>query len=310
MKIDAVSLSWAGDKYLGRSYKEMDCQEFMERCMADVGYRRDLAGSNAWYRAMTWTGTPEECKRVFGEIPKGAFLFILEQNGREPEKYRKDGIGNASHIGMKTGRNDGAIHSSSSRGKVATSVFRDKTIKNGGWNRVGLLDVFDYGKSVNWVLEHIGIGQEPAADPDPAEKKPADGGKTMRGKVYAENGGTVKLRQKPSTGCGIYWDIPVGTEMEILEQGDVWSRCTVGGRTGWMKNEFVQLIEEGEPAAAPDPDDEMDPDPVEDFTPGNLDDDGQGYVTLCVKLTQEEAQQLLPIVDKLQWNLVQLVGRG
>ena len=169
MKIDAVSLSWAGDKYLGRSYKEMDCQAFIERCMADVGYRRDLAGSNAWYRAMTWTGTPEECKRVFGEIPKGAFLFILEQNGREPEKYRKDGIGNASHIGMKTGRNDGAIHSSSSRGKVATSVFKDKTIKNGGWNRVGLLDVFDYGKSVNWVLEHIGIGQEPAADPDPAE---------------------------------------------------------------------------------------------------------------------------------------------
>ena len=54
----------------------------------------------------------------------------------------------------------------------------------------------------------------------------------------------------------------------------------------------------------------MDPDPVEDFTPGDLDDDGQGYVTLCVRLTQEEAQQLLPIVDRLQWNLVQLVGRG
>ena len=292
MKIDAVSLSWAGDKYLGRSYKEMDCQAFIERCMADVGYRRDLAGSNAWYRAMTWTGTPEECKRVFGEIPKGAFLFILKQDGKEPKKYQKDGIGNASHIGMKTGRNDGAINSSSSRGKVATSVFKDKSI-NGGWNRVGLLDVFDYGKSVNWVLEHIGIGQEPAADPDPAD--PTGGGKKMKGKVIAENGGTVKLRQKPSSSCPTYWDVPVGTEMEILEQGDGWSKCIANGRTGWMKNEYIQLID----GAASDP--------GEDFTLGDVEDAGE-YVTLCVQMRPEEAAMLLPIVDKLQWNLVQIVG--
>lgn len=54
----------------------MDCQKFVEKCLADVGIKKDLAGSNAWFRYMTWTGTPEECKKKFGKVPAGAFLFI------------------------------------------------------------------------------------------------------------------------------------------------------------------------------------------------------------------------------------------
>ena len=54
----------------------MDCQKFVENCLAEVGIKKDLAGSNTWYRYITWTGTPEECKQKFGRIPPGAFLFI------------------------------------------------------------------------------------------------------------------------------------------------------------------------------------------------------------------------------------------
>ena len=233
MKYDAAALARAGDQYLGRSYSEMDCQAFVEKCMSDVGYGRNLAGSNAWYRAMDWTGPPEECVSVFGCVPAGALLFILEDDGKEPAKYRGDGIGNASHIGIKTGRGDGAIHSSKSRGGVATSVFKDKTIKNGGWNRVGLLRVFDYGKSVNWVLEH---GQT-----EPGAQEAEKGDEPLTGIVTAENGGTVKLRQKPSTDCGLWWDVSVGTEVRIIERGDTWTKCVADGRTGWMKNEYIRI---------------------------------------------------------------------
>ena len=41
------------------------------------------------------------------------------------------------------------IHASSSRGKVAESVFTGKTIPNGGWNRVGLTPWVDYGLDEN-----------------------------------------------------------------------------------------------------------------------------------------------------------------
>ena len=45
-KIDARELAQAGFRYLGRSYSEMDCQGFVERCLADCGNHTDLGGSN------------------------------------------------------------------------------------------------------------------------------------------------------------------------------------------------------------------------------------------------------------------------
>ena len=153
--VSALTVSLMGDKYLGRTYSQMDCQAFVEQCLADAGLSIDLPGSNAWYRTMTWVGTPEECRAKFGSIPVGAFLYILEQNGREPDIYKADGIGNASHIGLYIGRESGAIHSSYSKNGVYYSYFAGSTI-NGGWNRVGLWNELDYGESVNGVLRQLG----------------------------------------------------------------------------------------------------------------------------------------------------------
>ena len=62
--------------------------------------------------------------KQFGSVPKGALLFILEPVGpKTPAKFRDDGIGDVTHMGIVTGRGDGAIHSSGSRGCVATSKF-------------------------------------------------------------------------------------------------------------------------------------------------------------------------------------------
>ena len=232
MKYSAEEFSRAGDQFLGRSYEEMDCQALVERMMAAVGYKRDLGGSNSWYRECIkngWTGTPEECLREFGSVPKGALLFIREDvSASTPGKFRDDGIGDITHMGVKTGRGDGAIH----------SKFRDRTIPNGGWNRVGLLNVFFYGKTVDWVLEHGGTSpchpeQSEGSDNNVKERVP------MKGTVTAKSGSTVKLRQKPGTDCTIYWNIPVGTEMEIVDQRENWSKCICSGLTGWMKNEFI-----------------------------------------------------------------------
>ena len=68
-KYSAEELSRAGDRFLGRSYSEMDCQEFIEQCLRVIGLVINLKGSNAWFRQMSWTGTPEECKARFGKIP-------------------------------------------------------------------------------------------------------------------------------------------------------------------------------------------------------------------------------------------------
>ena len=254
MKYDSVAFSWAGDKYLGTSYDVMDCQKFVEKCMTDVGLREDLAGSNAWYRKVMrngWVGSPEDCRRQFGEIPKGAMLFILEQDGKEPAKYQGDGIGNVSHIGIKTGRNDGAIHSSHSKGCVCTSKFEDKTIPNGGWNRVGLYNKLTYGKTVDWILDHGGQTPDPGGD-----------GKEeviMQGTVWAENGETVNLRKKPKKSAELVDQITVGASVDVLEYGDEWCKVKTCGKTGYMMTQFIKLEEA--PGGGGDQDPPFDPDP-------------------------------------------------
>ena len=144
--IDGNKLGAVGFEKLGTPYREMDCQAFIEWCLRQCGLKKDLAGSNAWYREVMKNGTvmtPEECVKQLGKVPAGAFLFIHAFDGGEEKRGYRDGLGNASHIGIVTGKGEGAIHSSSSRGCVAESRFRGKTIR-GGWNRVGLWNKVRY----------------------------------------------------------------------------------------------------------------------------------------------------------------------
>ena len=242
----ASDLLKVAPKYLGVPYSKMDCQGFVEACLSDIGIDVNLPGSNAWYRKMTWAGTPEECKSSFGDIPRGAFLFILKQDGKEPEKYRSDGIGNASHIGIYTGMKftelceignvdpyihdfdfgDGAINSSSSHGCVCTSKFAGKSIRN-GWNRVGLWDALSYEMEF------------PAGD--------TYGGEIVTAIVTAPSGSTVKMRAKPSTSCRTYWEVPVGETVTVLSQGE-WDSVSWHGKKGYIMSEYVKIgtIQPGE----------------------------------------------------------------
>lgn len=229
MKASAVDFSLAGDEFIGRSYEEMDCQAFVERCMKKVGINEDLPGSNAWYRAMTWVGTPEECKRKFGCIPKGALLYILKNDGQEPAKYHNDGIGNASHIGIKTGRGKGALHSSASMGCVCESNFADKTIPNGGWNRVGLDYRFDYGDKINSILNGGSQEEEYIEVVIPV----------YTAIVTSNNGAGANFRAKKSTATGYLGKIPEGTEVTVTADDGVWSSVIYNGKNGYVMSEFL-----------------------------------------------------------------------
>ena len=221
--IDAKEFAKAGQKYLGTPYSTMDCQAFVEKCLQDCGLKKDLKGSNAWYREMDWTGTPEECKQRFGSIPTGAMLFIWADDGGEVARGYKDGKGNASHIGIVTHTGKGAIHSSSSRGCVAESEFHDKTIRNGGWNRIGLSRLFDYGDKINQALsgaEEVTIEMEYAT-------------------VITENGYPVKLRPTKSTSRPWLTQIPNGTQLLITERDGMWAKTTYDGCEGYVMEAFL-----------------------------------------------------------------------
>lgn len=248
--IKAEDVVKAAPKYLGTPYSRMDCQAFVEKVLSDCGIKKDLRGSNTWLRFLKkngWTGTPKECKALFGKIPKGAFLFILKQNGKEPEEYRNDGIGNASHIGIYTAMTgsemvsiarsegnekaerynfgSGAIHSSSKREAVATSNFAGRAIKD-GWNLIGLWKAISYDDQTNSILNS---GE---SSPEPGEEK-------MIATIYAESGSSVNFRKQPNTSAALLDQIPVGKQVEVSEKGPEWSLCEWRGKTGYIMTKFL-----------------------------------------------------------------------
>lgn len=212
-----------GFQYVGTPYSKMDCQAFVEACMHDVGIKKNLRGSNAWYRAMDWVGSPEDCKKVFGKVPTGAMLFIWADDGGEVARGYNDGKGNASHMGIVTHVEEGALHSSQSKGCVCQSKFKDKTIRNGGWNCVGLSRLFDYGDHVNAIL----AGKEE---------------KTMEyAVVHTEDGNPLKLRPRPSTKYAYVDKIPDGTQLLISETDGDWAHTTYNGHDGYVMTEFLRF---------------------------------------------------------------------
>lgn len=228
--IKAADFAAQGEKYLGRSYDEMDCRELVNRMLADVGGVKRYKGSNELYRDLKWCGSPEECVAAFGCVPSGALLFIWANDGGEIARGYTDGLGNASHVGCAIGTtgDHGAIHSSSSKKCVAWSKFYNKTI-NGGWNYVGLLNGLDYGDKIETMI-----------------KNESEGEIIMQtGILTAMTGTTVNLRREPKKANNLIRAVPVGTTVDVLDAaGDGWYRVKCGSMIGYVMQEFVELVEE------------------------------------------------------------------
>lgn len=133
------------------SYSEMDCQAFVEACVNGCGGSMDYAGSNAMARNVAWIGTLANAKAE-GKLVPGAGLLIHEDDESSlPARYRGDGLGDFSHVGLYVGEKAlqdsdkngntrwcNTVHSSASRGRVVGGTT------GGGWTHVILFKEIDY----------------------------------------------------------------------------------------------------------------------------------------------------------------------
>lgn len=123
----------------GYSYQDMDCQAFVEAALKAVGIRKNWRGSNhMWREALSWRGTVEECIARFGEVPVGAWLFTIKNDGGEKARGYNDGKGNAAHVGVYSGQGRGSVHSTT--GGTQEAAFPDAK----RWTHVGLCSLLDY----------------------------------------------------------------------------------------------------------------------------------------------------------------------
>ena len=100
-------------KYDGLTYDKADCQKFVELVLIDCGVKKpdgkpyNWKGSNSiWRNALAWKGTVEECIAKYGNIPLGAWVFIVKYDGGEVERGYHDNEGNAKHVGIYVSQTD------------------------------------------------------------------------------------------------------------------------------------------------------------------------------------------------------------
>lgn len=233
--------------YDGRDHK-CDCIGMGRGALTRMGVENVTGMSGTNYAARK---TLLDVRKITGtaDLKKGdVVLKVRDKDDKSmplPDRYRKGnkdydpkwGETNFTHYGTVTSVYPLVItHMTSPKAK------KDKSI--GSWAYVGRLPWVDYE------------GQ--------AEDQPM----TEWVRVCAESGKTVKMRAKPSTGCSLYWDVPVGAEVQLIEKGETWDRIRWAGQEGYMMNRFLSAGE----------------------TPG------ESLVTVVIKgLTREQAEEITAI---------------
>lgn len=103
-----------------------------------------------------------------------------------------------------------------------------------------------FGKKYGWMMEKFMV-EEPTPAPEPTptptpEPTPTPTPTPSYATVTAPSGRTVKMRQKPSTGCSLYDDVPIGAVVEVVKKGDTWTKINYGRRKGWhMMTKFLDM---------------------------------------------------------------------
>ena len=231
-------------------YAEMDCQELCEYLLMECGMDKsavNLAGSNAHYRKLRWSGTLDEAIALFGKIPEYCWLFILEE-GVQPKRYN-DSIGDAGHMGQYL-KDMQCIHSSASEDQIVASEVSLRLASRGSWNRVGLNAWTCYADDVEQILD--GIGEETDSDVEDELKYASEAiltptlPKAQFAVVVPPPGSsTVNLRAKPSKSEKLYWTRYQGDVVQVARvQPDGWVKVKSRSRTGYIRGEYLKMLEE------------------------------------------------------------------
>lgn len=140
------------------------------------------------------------------------------------------------HAGVVTSVNPLRItHMTSPSIKVDTSVNKNG---NSPWN---------YHGKVKPLVNAVTSGEKPEETTKPVIEPPKDVASTgTEAVVVSSNGLPVKMREYPSTSCGTYVKLTVGTRVEIVDPGEKWAKINGGGKKGWyMMAEFLDIVGDG-----------------------------------------------------------------
>lgn len=141
-------------KYLGIPYSKLDCQGFVEKVLADCGEKHDWRGSNHMWRDALNEKNPITS---WVDVPAGAWLFVVKNDGGEKKRGYNDAEGNACHVGIFLGAPD-IIHST-------TGGVQMDNINSKRWTHWGKCKYILYEEAQPSILDALRlIGEESLFD--------------------------------------------------------------------------------------------------------------------------------------------------
>ena len=150
---------------------------------------------------------------------------------RLPSRYKQGGgyyngdLNDYYHIGVVTSINPFNItHMTSPTARIDTKLNQNK---NSVWNYGGTLT----------KLSGMDVDTVPVSNPIPV----LPNSDIYTAVVWAASGKYVKMRQKPSTLCVMWENVPIGTKVIVQESGEEWSKICYGRHSGWyMMSKFLK----------------------------------------------------------------------
>lgn len=266
MKITNAALIAACEQMLTENiaYTTLDCQAAVEEALRRAGVplsECNLGGSNAHYRNCLWRGLPERLIDLLGvkEVPAGMFTFIVEsEDSGTPAKYRGDGYGDATHMGIYMGGGRTFNSSEKNGGVVVSEKFNGKKqAVSGSWNMVGWSPWVDCGLTAGQVAALTGdanytgggtVDGETSAIGDTdssAQNAPESVAPTTEAQVYAvvvtADGNPVKAREAPKKDAIWKYAIPNGRRVLVLGSSGDYYKVDWLGKPRWVKKDFLKI---------------------------------------------------------------------
>ena len=158
------------------------------------------------------------------ELNPGDAVYKVRMPGETgyalPERYKNDpDQRDYYHVGVVT-----AVEPLEITHCTGPGIVRDT--KLGKWTYRGRLEKVDY----DGTSQEVGTMVQTAT-------------------VVADSGSKVKMRSKPSTSDGLYWEVPVGATVQVAENTGGWAKVRYGDRTGYMMEEYLKMDAQELPAA-------------------------------------------------------------
>ena len=103
-------------------------------------------------------------------------------------------------------------------------------------------DYIQYGEYTGYMMTKFLTTSQPAPDPESAQPAPQPAaGYTAW--VTSENQGWVNVHTNPGMGYANAYRADYGAQVTVLNHGATWDRISLNGKTGYILNKYLTLIE-------------------------------------------------------------------